>query len=281
MIKSVYFPNKKFETKEELFKELKSNLDFITDAKKTQIQKSCEKGISVTCKSLDLLKFSDQLKGIKIDDNFHYIAVNSTLILDSHEDLHLNNIWNKSIKEQQGKNYLVIDHELEVDKVVVRKEHIEMFVAKIPFALLGKPYDGDTQALIYKVPKSQVKHATVKEWLESGDDIEASVRMQYVTFVLCMDSNDPDDKTYKENYDLYYPMIANKEDFEYISYFFAIKEAKNVRESSLVIFGSNSTTGQITNTKNKSEAVDDTTETKEEPTIEVTQTTNKRRRNLI
>ena len=258
MIKSIYFPDKTFETKEKLFKELKNNLDFITDAKKSQIQKSCDKGVSVTCKSLDLLKFEDQLKGIKIDDNFYYIAVNSTLILDSHEDLHLNNIWNKSIKEQQGKNYLVIDHELEVDKVVVRKEHIEMFVTKVPFSLLGKPYEGETQALIYKVPKSQVKHQAVKEWLESGDDIEGSVRMQYVTFVLCMDSNDPEDETYKANYDLYYPMIANKEDFEYISYFFAIKEAKNVRESSLVIFGSNSTTGQITN--NKSEAVEDTTE---------------------
>jgi hypothetical protein len=275
MIKSIYFPDKNFDTKEELFKELKSNLDFITDAKKTQIQKSCEKGISVTCKSLDLLKFEDQLKGIKIDDNFYYIAVNSTKILDSHEDLHLDNIWNKSIKEQQGKNYLVIDHELEVDKVVVRKEHIEMFVAKVPFALLGKPYDGDTQALIYKVPKEQVKHQAVKEWLESGDDIEGSVRMQYVTFVLCMDSNDPDDATYKANYDLYYPMIANKEEFDYISYFFAIKEAKNVRESSLVLFGSNSTTGQITN--NKEVAVEDTTEP--EPIIEITQTT-KRRRNI-
>lgn len=277
MIKSVYFPDKTFETKEELFKELKNNIDFITDAKKSQIQKSCEKGTSVTCKSLDLLKFQDQLKGIKIDDNFYYIAVNSTLVLDSHEDLHLNKIWNKSIKEQQGKNYLVIDHELEVDKVVVRKEHIEMFVAKIPFALLGKPYEGETEALIYKVPKDQVKHQTVKEWLDSGDAIEGSVRMQYVSFVLCLDSNDPEDETYKANYDLYHPMIANKEDFEYISYFFAIKEAKNVRESSLVVFGSNSTTGQISNNKQAEKSLE---ENKEEPTIEVTQTI-KRRRILI
>ena len=122
-----------------------------------------------------------------------------------------------------------------------------MFTAKIPFALLGKPYAGDTQALIYKFPKSQVKHQIVKEWLESGDDIEASVRMQYVTFVLCLDSNYPDDATLKANYDQYLPLIANKEDFEYISYFIARKEAKNIRESSLVIFGSNSTTGQINN----------------------------------
>jgi len=249
MIKSHYFPDKTYNSKEELFKDLKDNLDFIIDAKKSQIQKSCDKGVSVTCKSLDLLKFQDQNKAIKIDDNYYYIAVNSTKILDSHDDLHLDNLWNKSIAEQQGKNYLVIDHELEVDKVIVRKEHIEMFVAKVPFSLLGKSYDGDTQALIYKMPKSQVKHQLVKEWLDSGDEIEASVRMQYVTFDLCMDSNDPDDATAKANYDKYYPLIANKNEFDYIYYFFAIKEAKNVRESSLVVFGSNSATGQVSNNK--------------------------------
>lgn len=267
MIKSIYFPDKEFASKEELFKSLKENLDFISDVKKTQIQKSCEKGISVSCKSLDLLKFEDQLKGVKVDDNFYYIAVNTTRILDSHDDLHLDNIWNKSIKEQQGKTYLVMDHELEIDKVVVRKEHVEMFVAKIPFALLGKSYEGDTQALIYKVPKSQVKNQTVKEWLDSGDEIEGSVRMQYVTFVLCMDSNDPDDATAKQNYDTYYPLIANKDEYDYIYYFFAIKEAKNVKESSLVVFGSNSTTGQINNTKEKIEPLQNTLE-KEEPSID-------------
>ena len=37
--------------------------------------------------------------------------------------------------------------------------------------------------------------------------------------------------------------------FFFYYYFFAIKEAKNVRESSLVVFGSNSVTGQITGNK--------------------------------
>lgn len=247
MIKSNYFPDKTFETKEDLFKELRENNEIFIASKKSLIQKSCEKGISVTCKSLDLLKFTDQLKGIKIDDNFYYIAVNSTRILDSHEDLHIDGIWKKSIKEQQGKNYLVVDHDLSIKSVVVRKEHIEMFTAKIPFSLIGKPYEGDTEALIYKVAKDKIKDETVKEWLESGDSIEGSVRMQYVTVLLAMDSNNPEDATEKANYDEFYPLIANKEDFEYIYYFYVIKEAKNVKESSLVVFGSNSSTGQVTN----------------------------------
>lgn len=264
MIKSNSFPDKTFSTKEDFFKELRENREIIIEAKKSIIQKSCDKGISVSCKSLDLLKFTDQLKGIKIDDNFYYIAVNSTKILDSHEDLHVDGIWKKSIKDQQGKNYLVLDHDLSIKSVVVRKEHIEMFTAKIPFSLIGKPYDGDTEVLIYKVAKDRIKDETVKEWLDSGDSIEASVRMRYVTVLLAMDSNAPEDETEKKNYDQYFPMIANKEDFEYIYAFYVIKEAQNVKESSFVVFGSNSSTGQITNNKQAEKSLEDN---KEEPTI--------------
>jgi len=273
MIKSIYFPDKSYSTKEELFKDLKDNLDFIVDAKKSKIQKSCEKGVSVTCKSLDLLKFTDQLKGIKIDDNFYYIAVNTTRILDSHDDLHIDGLWNKSIKDQQYKNYLVADHDLEIGKVIVKKEYVEMFVAKIPFSLLGKDYEGDTQALIYKVPKDKVIYQPAKDWLESGDSIEASVRMQYVSILFALDSNDPADAAAKANYDAYIDTIANKDDFEYISYFFPIKEAKNVRESSLVVCGSNPVTGRITNNKQAEKSLDDNNEPSKD-----TQTS-KRRRN--
>ena len=266
--KSQYIANVEFDTKEELFKALKENETLIIDQKKSEIIKSCEKGLSVSCRSLDLLKFTDQLKGIKIDDNYWYIAVNSTRILDSHNDLHIDGLWKKSVSEIQGKNYLVADHELKIEDVIVRKEHIEIFTAKIPFSLIGKPYDGNTEALIYKVPKNQVKSDKVKEWLESGDAIEASVRMQYVTMQLALDSNDPKDKKEKDCYDTYYPIIANKNDFDYIPYFFAIKEAKNVKESSLVIYGSNSSTGSI---NNKLEADNVTSNVKEEPSITDTQ----------
>jgi hypothetical protein len=267
MIKSIYFPDKTYSTKEELFKDLRENAEDIMSLKKAQIQKSCEKGLSVTCKSLDLLKFTDQLKGIKIDDNYYYIAVNTTRILDSHDDLHIDGIWNKSIKEQQYKNYLIADHDLELSKVIVKKEYVEMFVAKIPFALLGKDYEGETQALIYKVPKDKIINQVAKEWLESGDDIEASVRMQYVSLFFALDSLNPEDAASKKNYDDYIDTIANKKDFEYIPYFFGIKEAKNVKESSLVVFGSNSSTGVIQNNKQAEKSLEDN---KEEPTIEVT-----------
>jgi len=261
MFKSIYIKDKEFATKDELFSALKHDKDLIIDAKKSEIYKSCEKGQAIKATSLDLLKFNDQFKAIKIDENHYYFAVNSTRVLDSHEDLHVDGIWTQSVKMIQGKNYLVEDHELEISKVIARKEHIEIFTAKVPFALIGKDYKGETEVLVYKVPKNHLKNENIKEWLDSGDTIECSVRMQYVTILLALDSNNPDDATEKKNYDDYIDLIANKDEFEYISHFFIIKEAKNVKESSLVLFGSNSSTGVIQN-KNI-EAVEDTS--KNEP----------------
>lgn len=252
----------------------KQEIELNIERKKSEIQKSCDKGVAVTCKALNTLKFSDEeTKTLKIDNDYYYIVVNTTNILDSHDDLHVAGIWKKSIQEIQGKNYLVCDHDLEIESVIVRKEHIEILTAKLSFQSLGYTYEGNTEALIYKVKKDKIKQS-VKEWLDSGDSIEASVRMQYVQVLFAMDSNNPEDATYKSNYDTYIEQIANKADFEYIPYFYIIKEAKNVKESSLVLFGSNNVTGLAEN----KQAVDDTLEIKEEPII-ITQT--KKRRILI
>lgn len=261
VIKSRYFPKKEFATKEDLFGDLRKNIDSIIDLKKADIQKSCEKGLSVSCKALDLKGLQSELKAIKIEDGYYYIAVNTTWVLDSHDDLHIDGLWGKSVKEQQGNVYLVADHDLCIDSVIVRKEHIQMFTAKLPFAMLGYDYPGDTEALIYKIPKDKIIHDKVKQWLDSGDSIEASVRMQYVVIEFAMDSNAPEDAAAKARYDAYVNKIANKADFEYIAYFFIIKEAKNVRESSLVIFGSNPVTGNI-------EDIEPTKVTQDDPPLE-------------
>jgi len=275
IFKSHAIPNKEFSTKEMLFDELRKNKEIIIDAKKSVILKSCDKGQSVLLKNLDLQKFAETEKAINFDSDYYYFAVNSTLILDSHEDLHDNGVWNQSVKQIQGKNYLICDHDLDIDKVVAKKEHIEILIIKVPFSVIGKDYKGETELLVYKVRKDRIIHKTVKEWLESGDSLECSVRMQYVTILLAMDSENPQDATEKKNYNDYINKIANKNDFEYISHFFIVKEAKNVKESSLVLFGSNHVTGVISDTANKDiEAASSTS--KQEP-LENTQ---KRRRTI-
>lgn len=261
------FPNKEFATKEELFAELKANKSVFIAQKKAEIYKSGEKGQAITVKSDAIKKLSDTNKEIKFDDNYYYFAVNSANFLDSHSDMHIDGNWNKTVKEQQGQVYLVFDHSLKRGDIIAMREDIEMFTAQVPWSLLGKNYSGETYTLIYKVAKDKIINAEAKDWLEKGYSLQASVRMQYMDIDLAMKSDKLEDKKERENYDKYEPLIANKDDFpDGVSYFWIVKQAKNVMESSWLLFGSNSATGVIQ--ENKSEAVDDTTEKQTEPSID-------------
>ena len=241
--------NKSFDNKEQLFKALRDNAKDIISIKKATIQKSIDKGLSVKAKSLNIyLKENDSVKALpfEIDEKYYYIAVNSTRVLDSHKDLHLDKLWNKSTKDMQGKVYLLDTHQLTLKTTIVKKEEIEMFTAIVPFSAIGKSYSGDTEVLIYKFLKSKVRDLDIKDWLDSGDDIEASVKMRYTDIALAMKSEAKEDEEYLKTFNDYNGIIANKEDFEEeILYFWAIKQAMNVHESSLVPFGSNGATGQI------------------------------------
>lgn len=248
--------NKSFDTKEQLFVELKKHVPELIKLKKEAVQKSCDKGISVSCKPIKEFKgdSTEKAASFEIDDDYYYIAVNSCWVLDSHDDLHIKGIWDDDT--EQGEVFLLVDHDTSMDCVVVKKKYIERFIATVPFKSLNKPYEGSTQVLMYKFSKDKVIHEKAKEWLESGDEIEASVRMRYDDIEFAMDSNHPDDKDEKKNYDTYFPKIANKAEFEYVYYFFIIKKARNIKESSLVIFGSNSATGNVISVKADDKKID-------------------------
>jgi hypothetical protein len=261
--------DKSFETKEQMFKELMVNKEFIIKEKTSNILKSCEKGLSVVANQDAIFKALETNKALKLDNDYYYFVVNSSNILDSHRDLHVKGNWDKSVKEQQGKVYLVFDHQLKRNEIIAMKEDITMFTAEIPFSLIGKNYDGDTYALIYKVAKNKIVNKEAKEWLNDGYSLEASVRMQYVKIELAVNTNDSDSVKEKETFDKYIDVIVNKNEFKDLDYFWVVKEAKNVQESSLVMFGSNSATGTIQENKTEADVI---TSEKNEPSDD-TQTT--------
>jgi hypothetical protein len=253
--------NKNFEDKEVMFAELLANKELIIKEKTSNILKSIDKGIAIASNQEAIQKAIETNKELNIDKDFYYFVVNSSNILDSHGDMHVKGNWDKTVKEQQKKTYLVFDHQLKRSEIIAMKEDIEMLTLDIPFSLIGKNYEGNTYVLVYKVHKDKIRNKEAKELLESGYSFEASVRMQYVKIDLAMDSNLKENAKEKENFDKYYSEIANKEDFETLSYFWVIKEAKNVQESSLVMFGSNPATGLI----NENKEADIITSSNEEP----------------
>jgi len=249
--------NKSYETKEELFADLKANKDKILGIKKKAIytgydplnpenSKQVVSNSQVKLKALHNSASKDLFK----DDNYYYFVVNTTKVLDSHNDLHDDGIWNKTAKEQSGKNYLVDTHVLSIKTTIAYPEDVEIFVAEVPFKALGKDYGGNTEALIYKVHKDNIVGKEVKDAIESGKTMQASVKMQYVNVQLAMNSESKDDVSEKKVYDDNKHKIANKADFkDEIHYFFLVKEAKNIHESSLVPFGSNHVTGKLNTSK--------------------------------
>ena len=261
--------NKEFESKSDLFKALVENESFIIDAKKSQVYKSFEKGLQVVSDQKTIEKaFNDSEKGIKFDSDYYYFVVNSANYLDSHNDMHVDGNWNKSVKDQNGKVYLVWHHDFsKTENIIAFPEDIEMMTSKVAWSLLGKSYEGETYSLIYKVKKDKIVNENVSKWLKEGRKLQLSVRMQYIKLETAFNSDDEDYSKQTENYNKYYPLIANKDEFKEIEYFFIVKEAKNVMESSLLPFGSNSATAEISQTENKSEA-DNITSEQEEPSID-------------
>ena len=261
--------NKEFESKSDLFKALVENESFIIDAKKSQVYKSFEKGLQVVSDQKTIEKaFNDSEKGIKFDSDYYYFVVNSANYLDSHNDMHVDGNWNKSVKDQNGKVYLVWHHDFsKTENIIAFPEDIEMMTSKVAWSLLGKSYEGETYSLIYKVKKDKIVNENVSKWLKEGRKLQLSVRMQYIKLETAFNSDDEDYSKQTENYNKYYPLIANKDEFKEIEYFFIVKEAKNVMESSLLPFGSNSATAEISQTENKSEAEVITSE-QEEPSID-------------
>lgn len=265
MIKSVDLPGTIFNDYKELIKEVKKNKDIIIAEKKAQIYKSIDKGLAVSVNQEYINKQVQQTKSIELDSNYYYFVVNSSNFLDSHNDLHIEGNWEKSAKEQKGKCFFIFDHVLKRDEIIAMKEDIEMFTATIPFKALGKDFEGDTYCLIYKIAKNKIVNKQAKEWLDSGYSFECSVRMQYMDIELATNPEFDEDEKSNEFYNKYYSSIVNKNDFDKIPYFWIIKQAKNVLESSWVMFGSNGATGLIQENKSEAETL---TPEKSEPSVD-------------
>jgi len=249
--------NESFENKEDLFKALRENAKDILSIKKKTIYTGYntlnpeESKCFVSNSQIKLKSLSNGAnKDLFKDDSFFYFVINTTGVLDSHNDLHVKGIWNKSAKTRSGKNYLIDTHNLSMKTTFAFPKDVEIFTADIPFKTVGKDYKGNTEALIYKVAKDKFRDKELAKELEEGLSVQCSVKMQYIQSALAMNSEDEEDKEYLKAYKENVTKIANLHELdEKPLYFFIQSEAKNVHEGSIVPFGSNSVTGVITSNK--------------------------------
>lgn len=255
MIKSHYFPEKTFATKEEFFTELRLNVDKIITVKTTEVYKSHEKG----CPTVNFL-FKDSNAASKVGpqmkDGYCYPITNTTLYLDSHDDVHLNGIWDVSVKSQQGKLFYVADHEIKTNTIIAWPSDVYTMVKSIPWSFVGKDYPGNTEGLIFEIDKAKIVHTVAKQIIDEKRPVQNSVRMQYVKIQLAINSDDKENVDYKMVWDKYIDSIVNKDIADERGYFFAVSEAKIIKECSMVPLGSNDATA----IRQKADAVSSTSE---------------------
>lgn len=234
--------NKTFTNKEELFKALKDNEQKIISLKKATVYKSADKG-QFASGSLNASEIKSDFDWMK--KGYFYPIVNTTNYYDSHGDVHFPALWNKTIKEQSGRIHYVLDHELKVGSVIAWPDNVGLMLKPIEWSAVGKDYPGTTEALILEVAESDIVNQDAKSVYSAKRSVQGSVRMSYVTIKLGINS---DAKEYIENkayYNSRINEIANRQDVEDAGYFFGIEEAKLIKETSMVLFGSNDATSIV------------------------------------
>jgi hypothetical protein len=276
MIQVVEFPDKEFETKEDLFKALTTHKKELISLKKS-VTKNADAVSYGYIETVSKNAIDKAIASADLPETLNVkVVINTTNFLDSHGDLHINGIWNKSVSD--NKTFLHLqEHRRDFGNVIT--DSAKGSVETMTWKKLGLPYEGKTEALIFESTIDKLRNGFMLKQYANGWVKNHSVGMRYVNLELAINSEAEYDKEYKELWDKYYPVVANKELADERGYMWIVTEAKII-EGSAVVMGSNSATPTL---ENKEIAVDDTIETKEplEDTQEVEIPTEKRKLSII
>ncbi len=177
------------------------------------------------------------------DKVYRTIIANTYNYMDSHDDVHLNNVFKKSLEENK-KLFLLHDHKFEV--TAQTGNIMKAYEQDGRFIYYGLNSPLDTQALLMDVEIERSKNELVFNEYKNHNINQHSVGMIYVKIDLAIDNQD--DKEAYALYRKYLPQIGNADKVERQGYFFAVQEAK-LKETSAVLMGSNDLTGIFDNNK--------------------------------
>lgn len=166
------------------------------------------------------------------------LIINTTNLLDSHNDVHIPGLWKKSLAENVDFIHLQ-EHDMAFDKVIA--DDAIGYTKSLSWKALGYNYPGNTQALVFDSTIKQERNEFMFGQYAKGFVKNHSVGMRYVKLFMCVNSPEKYWREEKDNWDKYYPEIANKDDFEDLYMFWAVTEAKII-EGSAVVKGSNHAT---------------------------------------
>ena len=232
---------KEFECRKDMLKELKANKNEIIEDKKSAIRKS--QGVCLVMKDKEVSK-EDSPKVLELGDSVK-VAMNTVNYFDFDKDVLLEGSWNKTAKEQNGKTYHVINHELRIGSIIAYPKDVQVSVERHDWKSLGKSFEGETEVLVFLSKMTIKTNNDAFLAYKDNEPVEHSVRLQYIKIALAFKSNDAEDKEENALYEKHYPSIANKEDVDKEEYFWAVSESRIHKEGSMVPFGANDATPRI------------------------------------
>lgn len=238
-----------FTSKSEMFEWLHLNKDLVIRQKKAQIKYADAVNfngyLGNESTSTIVNKAEGEITEIQADKLVVKAVINTTNLMDSHYDVHLPNLWKKSLNENRSIIHLQ-EHEMKFDKVIT--DDLSAYTEDISWKDLGYDYEGKTQALVFESNISAERNPYMFEQYKKGRVRNHSVGMQYVKVAMAVNSEDKWFKEEKEVWDKYIDQVANKDQAEELGMFFAVTEAK-VIEGSAVLIGSNRITPTISVTE--------------------------------
>lgn len=184
-------------------------------------------------------------------------VINSCYWYDSHGDVHISGIWNKSLNDKRGV-YLLQEHKMTFDHIITDK--VTPYVQDISWKSLGVDFEGKTQCLVFDNEIDADRNPYMFEQYQKGRVKNHSVGMYYVKVDLAIDSKAKD---FEDEYSLWgkhIDKVANKEEAIADGLMWIVSEARLI-EGSAVPVGSNI----ITPTLSKDTHIEPVEATHEEP----------------
>jgi len=244
---TMIFDKNKFETKKELFDFIKENKETIITQKKSAIKHTDNFSYSVPIDEVQQKAISNDVEVIKV-----IAVINTTNYMDSHDDVHIDGLWNKTVKENKRVLHLQ-EHKNEFDKIISSHSDLSVKTEIMKWVDLGFNFEGKTEALIFDSNVKKTRNSFMFQQYKNGWVDNHSVGMQYVKIELAVD--DAEMKEEFTTWNKHIEIIANKDDVKKQGYFFAVTEAKLI-EGSAVLRGSNDLTPTLSVTEIKTNEPD-------------------------
>ena len=226
-----------YQTKKELFEFLVLNKETLVSQKKSVIKLADGIGGSfIHTEAKKLANKSQDGYDEPVTEITVKAVINTTNFLDSHGDVHIPGIWNKSLKENNRIMHVQEHQSSSFDKIISSGDDLKATAETMTWKELGYNAIGTTQALVFESKVKESRNKYMFDQYKQGFVNNHSVGMRYVKMELAI--NDEDYEKEKNFYDKYISQVINQKDAEDLGYFWVVTEAK-VIEGSAVPMGSN------------------------------------------